>query len=280
MLTLFDLSRARLRIAMKDRAILPALLEVTDGDWVFIVVIVVVGDEERRRGSEKGELTRVAIASHLGTGGGRRGERGRSTAGGRYRVGEDSSLRKGGEKGKVVLISAGTRGKGCQLPLLSRLNSNKTADGLDRIEEAGGDWAGEDEAIADVGCRACERKTQSLSKPGPRVAIMGCKLKGLLGLGLSPEEFIPVETVASLCKEEDSSANEKGKTAPGLLEVQSSRFVKKKVLYGSRKLWSTFFPPSSEHGQGIGCCSEPILRRKIKADSEEDPKAEASGAES
>ena len=38
MLTLFDLSRARLRIAMKDRAILLALLEVIDGDWVFIKV--------------------------------------------------------------------------------------------------------------------------------------------------------------------------------------------------------------------------------------------------
>ena len=68
---LFDLSRARLKIAMKDRAILPALLEVTDGDWVFTVVVVVVGDEERRRGSEKGEPTRVAVASHSGIGGGR-----------------------------------------------------------------------------------------------------------------------------------------------------------------------------------------------------------------
>ena len=279
-LKLFDLSRARLKIAMKDRAILPAPLEVTDGDWVFTVVIVVVGDEERRRGSEKGEPTQVAVASHSGTGGGRRGERGRSTTGGRYRVREDSRRRKEGERGKVVLTSAGKRGKGCQLPSQSRLNSNKTADGLDGIEEAGGDWAGEDEAIADVGYRACERKAQSLAKFGPRVAIMGCKLKGPLGLGLSPEEFILVETVASLRKEEDSSANEKRKTTPGLLEVQLSRFAKKKVLYGSRKLWSTFFPPSSEHRQGIRCCSEPISRGKIKADSEEDPKAEASGAES
>ena len=179
-----------------------------------------------------------------------------------------------------MITSAGKRGKGCQLPSQSRLTSNKSVDGLDGIEEVGGDWAGEDEAIVDVGCRAYERKAQSLSKSGPRVAIMGCKLKGLLGLGLSPEKFIPVETVASLRKEEDSSANEKRKTTPGLLEVQLSRFVKKKVLCGSRKLWSTFFSPSSEHQQGIRCCSEPISLGKIKADSEEDPKAEASGAES
>ena len=247
-LKLFDLSRARLKIAMKDRAILPALLEVTDGDWVFTVVVVVVGDEERRRGSEKGELTRVAVASHSGTGGGRRGKSGRSTTGGRYHVGEDSRQRKEGERGKAVLTSAGKRGKGCQLPSQSRLNSNESTDGLDGIEEVGGDWVGEDEAITDVGCRACERKAQSLAKPGPRADIMGCKLKGPLGLGLSPEEFSPFETVASLRKEEDSSsANEKGKSASGLLEVQSSRLAKKKVLHGSRKLWSTFFPPSSEH---------------------------------
>ncbi|RVW86696.1 hypothetical protein CK203_039842 [Vitis vinifera] len=243
-LKLFDLSRARLKIVMKDRAILPAMLEVTDGDWVFTVVVVVVGDEERRRDSEKGESTRVAVASHMGTGGGRRGECGKSTAEGRYRVGEDNRHRKEGER-----------------------------------EEIG---AGEDEAIADVGCRARERKAQALAKTDPSGAVMGCKIKGLLGLGLSPEEVTPVVTVASSRKEEEdaSSAIEKGKSAPGLLEFQSSRLVEKKVLYGSRKRWSTFFPPSSEHRQGIRSSSEPISREKIKVDSEEDPKTDDLGAES
>ncbi|RVW96070.1 Transposon TX1 uncharacterized 149 kDa protein [Vitis vinifera] len=213
---------ARLKIVMKDRAILLAMLEVTDGDWVFTVVVVVVGDEERRRGSEKGESTRVAVASHTGT------------------------------------------------------------DGMDGIGKAGGDWAGEDEAIANVGCRARERKAQSLAKTDPSVAVMGCKIKGPLGLGLSPEEVTPVVIVASSRKEEEdsSSAIEKGKSSPGLLEFQSSRLAEKKLLYGSRKLWSTFFPPSSEHRQGIRCSSEPILRGKIKVDSEEDPKTNDLGAES
>ncbi|RVW75036.1 hypothetical protein CK203_053702 [Vitis vinifera] len=251
-LKLFDLSRARLKIAMRDRAILPALLEVSDGDWVFTVVVVVVGDEERRRGGEKGESTRVAVASHSGTDGGRRGESGRSTAGGRYRVGEDNKQRKEGEK-----------------------------DGMDEIEVTGGEWAGEDEAITKVGCRACERKAQSLARPGLSAVITGCKLKGPMGLGLSPEVFTPFETGASLRKEEDSSsAIEKGKSDPGLLEVQSSRLAKKKVLHSSRKLWSTFFPPSSEQRRGIRCSSEPISRGKTKVDSEGDSRAEDSGAES
>ena len=121
-----------------------------------------------------------------------------------------------------------------------------------------------------------------MAKPDPSAVIMGCKLKGPLGLGLSPEEVTPVETMATLRKEEEdsSSAIEKGKSAPGLLEFQSSRLPKKKVLYGSRKLWSTFFPPSSEHRQGIRCSNEPISRGKIKVDSEKDPKTDDLGAES
>ncbi|RVW34503.1 putative ribonuclease H protein [Vitis vinifera] len=237
-LKLFDLSSARLKIVMRDRAILPAMLEVTDGDWAFTVVVVVVGDEERRRGSEKGESTRVAIASHMETGGGRRGECGRSTEEGRYH-------------------------------------------GMDGIGE-GGVWAGEDEAIADVGCRARERKAQLLAKTDPSGAVMGCKIKGLLGLGLSPDGVTPVVIVASSREEEEdaSSANEKVKSAPGLLEFQSSRLAEKKVLHGSRKRWSTFFPPSSEHRQGIRSNSEPISRGKIKVDSEEDPKTDDLGAKS
>ena len=161
---------------------------MTDGDWVFTVVVVVVGDEESRRGSEKSESTWEAVASHSGTSGRRRGERGRSTTRGRYRVREDNRLRKGGERSKVVLLSMGTRGKGCQLPSLSCLNSNKTGDRLDGIEETVEDKVGGDEAIADVGCWAYERKAQSLSKTGPKVDIMGCKSKGPTGLGLSPKE--------------------------------------------------------------------------------------------
>ena len=111
-LKLFDLSKARVRIAMKDRSVLSALIEMTDGDWVFRVSVVVVGDEDGQRGSVKGESTREAFASHSGTGGGRRGERVRSTARGRCRVREDSRMRKEGERGMATFLSEGTRGKG------------------------------------------------------------------------------------------------------------------------------------------------------------------------
>ena len=50
-------------------------------------------------------------------------------------------------------------------------------------------------------------------------------------------------------------------------------------MFGSKKLWSTLFPPSSESRQGLRCRSEPLLHRKNQADSEEDPKEEAPGAD-
>ncbi|RVX00224.1 putative ribonuclease H protein [Vitis vinifera] len=50
-------------------------------------------------------------------------------------------------------------------------------------------------------------------------------------------------------------------------------------MFGSKKLWSTLFPPSSESRQGLRCCNEPLLHRKNQADSEENPKEEASGVD-
>ncbi|RVW73407.1 hypothetical protein CK203_052989 [Vitis vinifera] len=151
-LKLFDLSRVRLRIAMKDRAILPALLEVTDG--IGCLQLSSWWSEMKKVGEVVKKVSRLGRLSHLTRGQveedeGREADqrRGEDTV-----SGKDSKLRKGGERGKVVLLSMGTRGKGCQLPSLSCLNSNKTADRLDGIEEAVEDRAGGDEAIADVGC--------------------------------------------------------------------------------------------------------------------------------
>ncbi|RVW43463.1 hypothetical protein CK203_095328 [Vitis vinifera] len=147
-----------------------------------------VGNEDGRRGSVKGESTREAIASHSGTGGGRQGERVRSTAG-----------------GDAVQWLVGT-------------------------EEAGVRARG-DEASAVEGYRAYKRKAaQSLSKTGPKYA-------------------------------------------------KSSSSAKKKVMFSSKKLWSTLFPPSSESQQGLRCRSEPLLHGKNQADSKEDPKEEAPGAD-
>ena len=179
----------------------------------------------------------------------------------------------------VAFLSKGTRGKGGQIPSLPNLNSNKTDNGLVGTKEAGVRARG-DEASAVEGYRAYERKAaQSLSKTGPKYAKVGCNSKGPSGLGLSLGGKNPNETVVSLRKEEDPSTAGKGKTASVFLKVQSSSSAKKKVMFGSKKLWSTLFPPSSESQQGLRCRSEPLLHGKNQADSEEDPKEEAPGAD-
>ena len=91
---MFDLSKARVRISMKNRSILPAMIEVINGDWVFTIFVAVVGVEEVKRGRVMGEPTREAFESHSGTGGGRREERDRSTVGGSFRVGEAGRKKK------------------------------------------------------------------------------------------------------------------------------------------------------------------------------------------
>ena len=68
---MFDLSKARVRISMKERSVLPALIKVTDGDWVFTISVAVIGAEDVRRGRVMGESTQEVFASHSGTGGGR-----------------------------------------------------------------------------------------------------------------------------------------------------------------------------------------------------------------
>ena len=54
-LKLFDLCKVRVRILMKERVVLLALIEVLDGEWVFTISVAVVGDEDVRRGREMGE---------------------------------------------------------------------------------------------------------------------------------------------------------------------------------------------------------------------------------
>ncbi|KAJ9688892.1 hypothetical protein PVL29_014509 [Vitis rotundifolia] len=261
-------------------SVLPALIKVTDGDWVFIVAVVVVGEEDDRRGSVKGKSTQEAFASNMGTGGGRQVERIRSTAGGRCRVGEDNRTRKGRERGMAVSLAEGTRGKGDQAQSLPSLNSNKMDDGPGEKEEAGRVRAEGDEAYAVEGGRAYERKAQPLSKIGPTNDKVGYISKGPSGMGLSPGGEASVETETLVQKGNVPSVARKGKTVSGFcLEAQSSSPTKKKATFGSKKLWSILFPPSSERRQGLRCRSEPLLSGKDQTDNDENPKEEALGAD-
>ncbi|WJZ92686.1 hypothetical protein VitviT2T_011669 [Vitis vinifera] len=66
-LKLFDLSKARVRILMKERIVLPALIEVINGGWVFTISATMVGAEDKRRVRGMGESTQGGFESHSWT---------------------------------------------------------------------------------------------------------------------------------------------------------------------------------------------------------------------
>ena len=52
---------------MKERIVLPALIEVINGGWVFTILITMVGVEDERRVRGMGESTRGGFESHSWT---------------------------------------------------------------------------------------------------------------------------------------------------------------------------------------------------------------------
>ena len=94
-----------------ERSVLPALIEVLDGGWVFTISIAVVEVEEVRQGREMGESTREDFVPHSWTCGGRRVERDRSTTDGSSSVGAVGKMNKGGESQKAETIPVGTHGQ-------------------------------------------------------------------------------------------------------------------------------------------------------------------------
>ena len=131
-----------------------------DGDWVFTISVAVVGGEEIRRGRVIGESTREGFESHSGTGGGRREEKDRSTAGGSFRVGEVGRKKKEEERCSAEVLPAGTRGKNgqCMGNNWLSLNSKKLNYGPVGTEMAGEASAGGDETFSGENGRAFERE--------------------------------------------------------------------------------------------------------------------------
>lgn len=66
---LFDLSKARVKISMKEHTVLIALIKVKDGRWAFTISVVVVGVEDEKWVRGMAELTRRKNESHSRTGG-------------------------------------------------------------------------------------------------------------------------------------------------------------------------------------------------------------------
>ncbi|RVW87767.1 hypothetical protein CK203_043989 [Vitis vinifera] len=61
---LFDLSKARVRISMKECTVLPALIKVKDGEWVFTILVAMAEIEDERWVRGMCESTQGRLESH------------------------------------------------------------------------------------------------------------------------------------------------------------------------------------------------------------------------
>ena len=142
------------------------------------------------------------------------------------------------------------------------LNLKKLNFGLVGTKMASVAMAGGDEAFSNENGRAFERKAQSLPKSSPlTVAKVGCNLKGPLKLVKGTREKKSFEKQGSLQSEEVFAVG-KGKGVSVDPVVQTRGSAKKKVKFGSKKLWTTLFPPTSNRRQGFRSHSEPLLLRE------------------
>ena len=138
-----------MKILMKERSILPALIEVLDRGWVFTISVAVVGVEDDRRGREMGDSTREDYEPHSWTGGRRLVEKAKSMANGWSSVGATGKVKEGGESQENEDVSVGTHGKRrvevgnswFQPSSSLNLNSNKERTGPIGPKQVGEVWA-------------------------------------------------------------------------------------------------------------------------------------------
>ena len=288
-LKLFDLCKARVRVVMKERSVLSALIEVLDGGWEFTISVVVVGEEDVRRGREMGESTRQEFEPHSWIGGRKRVEEASSTAVGRSTEGAVGRMKKGRVSQMAEIAPVGTRGKRgptvgnnwSQSSSSFSLNSNNLRNGSAGPKQDGEVWAGGDKAqsIGEKGLRVSKqvRRAHSSLKPKPQIEVdlgwkRGDSLKGpfpKMGQELGGKQ--PSFAKGSLCRDDPSA---KGKEKVGS-EVSEAQLRGSTLKCGSKKLWNVLFPPSFGCRQGGRNRSEPLTLEKSLSFCDALPKEDA-----
>ncbi|RVW38709.1 hypothetical protein CK203_077488 [Vitis vinifera] len=235
-LKLVDLTRAKLWVEMLPNVVLPALLEVEDGERSYTVAVSVTGEDEDAD----------AVTSEL--------NRSRNEW---VRVGgcvsQSSKLQKGYE---VVLGTSSATERGV---FPGHVIGNQEAIATLCPEDA---RAGAEVFLREEG-RAVEIKAQSLLNPRPSSDnIMGCKFKGPSGLGQSLGGTKP--SSMEVWSRREAIEARKGK-APAVHMRDATQEEETAI---TKKTWSTLFSPSADRRQGHRCCSEPIFTRGSSSSSE------------
>nr|CAN67046.1 hypothetical protein VITISV_001151 [Vitis vinifera] len=139
-LKLYDLCKARVRILVKERSILPTLIAVLDGGWVFTISVVVVGVEDERRVREMGSRRLVEKANPMAKGWSYNG------VVDRLKVGVESQKAEEASEGAHGKRSADVGNSYFQSSSPGNLNSNTKRIGSFRPKLFGEVWVGRDKA--------------------------------------------------------------------------------------------------------------------------------------
>ena len=100
----------------------------------------------------------------------------------------------------------------------------------------------------------------------------GCNLKGPFSkLGQETGSKKPI-IKKGLLRNKDASAMKKGKVVSEVSDVQPRDSAVNEVKFGSKKFWTTLFPPSFDRRQGVRRQSKPITYEKPSSNCEAPPK--------
>ncbi|KAJ9685292.1 hypothetical protein PVL29_017352 [Vitis rotundifolia] len=300
-LKLVDLTRVKLWVEMLPNVVLPALLEVEDGEWSYTVAVSVTGEDDdadavtSEINSSRNEWVRVGgcVSQSPKVAEGLRGNvrdiecyrkrhlpRAREIGGGWSKSGPAEANFIGPEnessfKAHKVRAQSGMRHCGLQdgpeapqahqSASASSLSPQRAASSTKAIAMLSPDdaRAGAEVFFGEEG-RAVELKAQSLPNPRPLPDnTVGCKFKGPSGLGQNLGGTKPSGVEVSSRREEIEAR--KGK-APA---VHTRDATQEEETAISKKTWSTLFPPSADRRQGHRCSSEPIFTRGSSSSSED-----------
>ncbi|KAJ9680405.1 hypothetical protein PVL29_019666 [Vitis rotundifolia] len=285
-LKLVDLMRVKLWVEMLPNVVLPALLEVEDGEWSYTVAVSVTGEDDdadavtSEINSSRNEWVRVGgCVSQSPKSRTRLADKG-EIGGGWSRSGPAEANFIGPEnessfKAHKVRAQSGMRHRGLQdgpeapqahqSASASSLSPQRAASSTKAIAMLSLDDARADAEVffAEEGW-AVELKAQSLPNPRPLSDnTVGCKFKGPSGLGQNLGGTKPSGMEVSSQREEIEARKGKAPT------VHTRDATQEEETTISKKTWSTLFPPSADRRQGHRCSSEPIFTRGSSSSSED-----------
>ncbi|RVW30349.1 hypothetical protein CK203_103735 [Vitis vinifera] len=246
-LKLVDLTRAKLWVEMLPNVVLPALLEVEDGEWSYTVAVSVTGEDEdadavtSEINRSRNEWVRV---------GGCVSQSSKAAEGLRGSVRDIECYRKRRLPPGTLSAIKDVCPSSPPVCIGFVLSPQRAASSTKAIATLcpDGARAGAEVFFGEEG-RAVELKAQFLPNPRPLSDnTVGCKFKGPSGLGQNLGGTKPSGMEVWSRREEIKAR--KGK-APAVHMRDATQEEETAI---SKKMWSTLFPLSVDRRQGHRCC--------------------------